>query len=373
MKRAVPLCVGVFVMLLLLWPVDRVVRAQQSSTTTLSGRVERGTDGGRALPDNMPLELRIIDPQTLTRSEPFTTIAAPDGSFTFENIPVLEGNDFYLLYTSYAGFRQQTRPIFEEQSDFVVFLVYETTTVTDGLEVTGGYIQVDEFARIAQTGTNLSVVMELQIVNRGDRIVYDPETGTSLSFELPVGAYGVDEVIFEDEDRAVAQRLRIEEGVIPIAHETTPLIPGWPTHTIQLYYLIPYGGEAVFDQPFPLRIESLELLIPEDSVFIDDAAFAPTDETRFIAEERPLYEVYALHEPLAAGENLIFQMQGDPLPTNTANNTSTNATESEDSNVQRVVLFVGIGLFLVFVFVMWAVLRSRQAALAESTEQNEAA
>lgn len=344
---------------------------RQFGPITINGRVEVGTEGGRPLPANLPLELRIIDTETLTRSAPITTIVRPDGSFEFTSVPALEGNDFYLIYATYAGFRQQTRPIFAEQAEFVVFLVYETTTATDGLQVIDGYIQLDEFARIAETGTNWNIVMELQIVNRGDKIVYDPETGTSLSLELPVGSYGIEEVIFGEEQQALPQRLRVDEGFIPVVHETTPLIPGWPTHTIRLYFLMSYPGEAIWDQPFPLHVEELELLVPEDTVYIEEDLLIQTDETRFIAPERPNYTVFELSEPLKAGESLIFSMQGDPLPS--ATNTASVSTSQDDdsSGLQQVLLIVGGALFLVFLFVVWAVVRSRQAALVEMTEQDK--
>lgn len=366
MSRKILMWMGLAIGLFVVFSPD-LVTAQQAETITVEGRVERGTADGLPLPQNMVVELRVVDTDNIEGVQTLTDVIEDDGSFRFENVPRVEGNDFYVLYTTYDGLRQNTQPISVEQADFVVFLVYETTTDTSALDVLDGYIQIDEFAQIRESGTNLSIVMELEMVNRGDKIVYDPAQGYSVSFELPVGAYGVDEIVPESRPEGYRQ-LRIETGTIPVVHETVPLIPNWPVHTIRLTYLLLYPGSAVLDQPFPFRVEQLEVLLPSDEVFVTSEMLIKTEEQRFVARGRPLYDVYSLASPLA-NQSLVFTLQGEPLGTVSGGTVRANTHDENEDDLQRIFIFVGVILFILFLFGVWWVIRSRQQALGNVLDQ----
>lgn len=338
--------------------------AQQAATIQVEGRVERGTPNGPALPNNMLIELRAVDAANAASIQTLTTFADDEGHFVFENVPTLEGSDFYVLYTTYDGMRQNTQPLFADQMRFVAFLVYEVNPEPVGIEIIGGSIQIDEFAEITDGGTNLVVVMQLDVVNRGDYIVYDLETRTSLSLELPVGAFGVDEVT--SERAPTLTYLQIEDGTIPIVRDTIPLIPGWPTHTIRLTYLVPYPDSAVLDQPFPVRVSGLRVWVPAETVYVDSTLISLAQENQPLSPERPLYNVYEQNRALAPNESLVFTLQGDPPTTGTRRVGLNNSDDDEDgSSIQRVLVIIGAGLVLLFGFAVWWALRARHAALAD--------
>ncbi|PJF44069.1 MAG: hypothetical protein CUN55_05850 [Phototrophicales bacterium] len=353
---------------LLLGGTIQSAQAQQSSTIRVEGRVERGTPNSIPLPSNMLIELQAIDAATATPLQTLTTFADANGHFIFENVRRLSGNNFYILYTTYDGLRQNTQPLFASQMNFVVFLVYEVRPDPVGVEIVGGSIQIDEFANITDGGTNLVVLMQLEIVNRGDYIIYDQESGTSLAIELPVGAFSVDEVTPEQTPNL--KHLQIEDGVIPIIRDTIPLIPSWPTHTIRVTYFIPYPDSAVFDQPFPVKTSNLRIWIPAESVFVESTHISLAEEDQILSPERPPYDVYEQVGSLQPNESLVFTLQGEP-PKSTSRRYGLPNTSEEDekSAVQRILIIVGIILLAIVGFVVWWSLRARQAHLDEVLER----
>ncbi len=348
-----------------LWPATAPSHAQQAELIRVEGRVERGTPTGPALPTNLLIELRAVNAANATSFQTLTAFASADGSFVFENVPKLSDNNFYILYTTYDGMRQNTQPLFADQMSFVVFLVYAVVSEPIGVEIVNGSIQIDEFAQITDGGTNLVVVMQLEVVNRGDYIIYDLETGTSLALELPVGAFAVDEVTSERTPNS--RYLRIEDGTIPIVRDTIPLIPGWPAHTIRVTYLVPYPASAVFDQPFPVKAANLRVWVPAENVYIDSTMITLVEESKSLAPQRPLYDVYQA-ETLQPNQSLIFTLQGEPLG-GPRRFSTTPSTRSDDEGLQQILIMMGIGLLILFGGVVWWVLRARHASLTAVLEE----
>lgn len=344
--------------------------AQQPNLITVEGRLEIGTPNGVALPSNTLVELSVVDASDAVSTQTLTTIADSTGAFTFEAVPQLSGNDFYVLYATYDGMRQNTQPIFAEQANFVVFFVYEVSTEPIGVEVVDGSIQIDEFAQITDGGTNLVVVMQLEVVNRGDYIIYDLESRTSLVIELPVGAFGVDEVTPESSPNL--RHLLIEDGAIPIVRDTVPIIPGWPAHAIRVTYLLPYPDSAVLDQPFPFQVENLRIWVPSDAVFVESEMVALVEQAQTLSPERPTYDVYQQNVRVEPNESLIVILQGEPpassMPSTTRSTTSAN---DDDSGLQQILVIVGGVLLLIFGFVVFWVIRSRQAGLADVLDRTK--
>lgn len=341
---------------------NRPTFAQESATLTVQGRIIQGTADGLPLPDNLPIELQVISVQEVRPIHTRTVLTQADGSFIFENVPRVQGQDFYLLYATYAGVQQYTPPLNANQVNFVSFPLYETTNQFNGVEIVGGNMQINQFTRVEGSGVNLEVIMELQVISRGDRILYNRQTTppTSFSFGLPVGVYGVAEVT---PDSNTAQTLHIEQGDISMVYDTLPLVPLWPRpRTLRVTYLLPYPKEAIIDQLFSVPVRNLEVWVPRDTVYLTGDAFSLTDEERTVAPGIPPYRVYQQNAPLAAGENLIFMLSGEPTVTLPP---SREQILRDSANTGSRALIFGLGmagiLFLVGGF--WWVRRRRQVIL----------
>lgn len=342
----------------------------QDGLVSISGKIIQGTSSGQPLPQNLPIELQVISVSQKQPSEIRSAITANNGEFTFENVPALSGNDFYILYTTYDGIRQSTPPLYADQVDFVAFPVYETTSQLEGAEIIGGSIQINEFAVMRDTSVALEVVMELQIVHHGDRIIYasDASPPVSFHFELPIGAYSVAEVTPEDSQDLTHLHLqsRPETGTTFVA-DTLPLIPNWPRpRIIRVTYLLPYPDEAIFDQPFPVPADNLEVWVPSDTVYVESKGLTLVEEDRVLASGRPEYRVYRQNNPLPAGESLIFALQGEPSEALSGARPATAASsqEDDDSGLQELLLIVGGVVALGIGGGIWLIQRRRTAAMA---------
>ncbi len=332
-----------FIASLIAWS-NPTLSAQEDDRLDIQGRVELGTPAGTPLPENLPVELQVINVAEVRPVYVVTALTGADGSFVFEGVPAVTGSDVYILYATYDGIRQRSVPFYLEQTGFVTFVLYETTDQPDSLEITSGSIQIDEFTFIQSAGITLEVLMELEVFNRGDRIV------TGFSFELPVGAYGVSEVTAEN---TTDTHLSFESGAIPVVTETVPIIPHWPQPvTIRVTYLLPYPQGAIIDQLFPIAVSGIELRVPDDTVEVTSDYFEPSYEER---TSEFTYRVYQQSRELNAGESLIFTLSGkptqalnDPTQITIANDNDTNWAGALIAAVLGVALLIGGGTWWVW-------------------------
>lgn len=348
-------------LLLLAWLMmgGALAVAQDNASLTVQGRIVQGTSDGNPLPANLPIELQIVDVDIARSSFSQTVLSQADGSFIFENVPQVDDRDFYLLYATYAGVKQRSQPLYANQVNFVSFPLYETTTALDAVEIISGVMQINRFALLQGSGVNLEVVMKLQVMNRGDRIVYDPAAAIphAMRFELPAGAYGVNEVMVEGE---TLKTLAIEDGAIPLVYDLLPLNPLWPrAREIWVTYLLPYGQAAIIDEPFPALLNNFEVWVPQDEVYLSSEVLSATDQTVSVASDLPPYVVYEQNRPLAAGESLVFTLQGSPI--NSLQQTPAQlAYASDKDSSSTVLLVVGIAGVLILLSGIW-VFNRRQA------------
>lgn len=340
------------------------VLAQTDTTTTVQGRVIVGTPDGAPLPEDFQLELQVIDAVSVQAASSYTTTIEPDGGFVFNDVPLVQGNDFYLIYATYAGFRQSTQAIQADEASSVVFYVYETTDQLDDIVITNGIMRIEEFSFLRHSGVNIEVVLELVVENRGDRILYDGDT--AFWFELVVGAYGYSEVTTEG---STATYLHFEDGIIPLVKDTIPLRPDWPPRTIRVSYLLEFNADIVIDVRFPVQVENLDVLIPKDTVELS------SDTMRAIDDEVPgigsniTYRLFRPLNDLQPNESLVFTLEGRPTETITNDPAAAlRITQKVDEGVSLVILFVGfLGILSVFGGTWW-VWRRRQMSLAEIHE-----
>ena len=355
----------VVLMLSLFWatPLPTTVAAQ-TNAITVQGRVIVGTANGSPLSDGLQLELQLIDADSVQATSTYTTIIESDGRFAFTNVPPIQGNDFYLIYTTYDGFRQSTRPFQSDQANNIVFHVYETTGQLDDIVITNGVMQIEEFSFLRGSGVNIEVILELEVENRGDQILYDGST--AFSFELLVGAYGYSEVTTEG---STATHLRFEEGIIPIVKDTIPLNPDWPKRTVRVSYLLEYNEGAVIDMRFPVPVENFDLLVPKDTVDLKG------DTMRSTGEERPgigssiTYRLYRQLDTIQPNESLIFSLEGRPTETVTNDPRSALRNSKEDEEGASAVTLFGGFLVIALIFGgAWWVWRRRKLASSDLFE-----
>lgn len=354
--------------LLLLGLIPSPTATAQDTTLDIHGRIVKGTRDGRDLPATLPVELQVVSATSATANTTLTVLTDAEGNFTFADVPRVLESDFYVLFAEYAGVRQRTAPFYPEQANFVSFILYETTDQLDDAVIVNGSMQIDEFALNPIAGITLEVVMELQVQNQGDRIIYAPPTperssATSFHFELPVGAYGVSEVT--PEDAPSLTHLYIEMDSIPVVYDTVPIIPHWPRpSTIRVTYFLLYSQEAVIDQPFASEVKAFTVWVPRDTVYLSSEQFTLIEDDRALDVSRPNYRVYQLHQPQS---HLVFTLSGQPTETltNTRPNTQTSASDEEGLPL--------IGILITFFGMLavggaWLVWRQRRLAELDDLE-----
>lgn len=344
--------------LLLLGLIPSPAVAAQTTTLNIRGRIVKGTPDGQDLPETLPIELQVVSASSASASTTLTVLTTPEGDFTFEDVPRVSGSDFYVLFAEYAGVRQRTTPFYPDQANFVSFVLYETTDQLDNAVIINGSMQIDEFTMNPIAGVTLAVVMEVQVQNLGDRIIYAPPTAerasaTSFHFELPVGAYGVAEVT--PEDAPSLTHVYIEDGSIPVVYDTLPLIPHWPRpSTIRVTYFLLYAEEAVIDLPLAAPVEAFTIWVPRDTVYLSSEQFTLIEDDRALDESRPNYRVYQQNQPT---DRLLFTLSG--RPTETLTNTQ-RTTQSASSNGEGLSLIAVLSVVFGFIVVIWGWIIWRQ-------------
>jgi hypothetical protein len=283
---------------------------------TVLGKAVVGTADGSPLPADLPIELQMVSVNQGVL-QILSTTAQADGSFVFQNVPRLGPEVFYALSAVYDGLKQYSPPLSAEAMDEVgsiEFRLYETTDRVDGLQVVKGTMQID-FTDVRRVG--LSILLELQVFNEGDRIVYAWQNlqgqlrPVSFYLELPVGAYGIAPEVQPD---AQSQRFFIDTGTIPVVYDSLPIIPNWPTpHLIRLSFFLPYFDGAVIDQVFPVEVGNFAVWVPEDTIQVASDQFRRVEDVT--TGEGKVYRVYEQDGRLAAAQNMIFTLEGIPTAT----------------------------------------------------------
>ena len=352
---------GVF--LLGIIPV-RTITSAQNNTVDIQGRVIVGTTNGAPFPEGLQLELQVIDADSIQSVSTLTTVIDSDGGFLFSNVPQVVDNDFYLIYTTYNGFRQSTRPFRSDQANAVIFYVYETTDQLDDIVIKKGVMQIEEFSFLRNSGVNIEVVLELEVENRSDHILYSD--GAAFSFELLVGAYGFSEVTTEG---STEFHLQFEEDIIPIVKDTIPLIPNWPPRTIRVSYLLEYYEGAVIDMRFPTLVENFDVLVPKDTVELEGETMRSTGEERPGIGSNVTYRLYSQLNAIQPNESLVFSLVG--RPTETITNDPLKALRDSEKDAQGVslsILFAGFLSIAVVFGGVWWIWRRREMALTQLHE-----
>jgi hypothetical protein len=351
-------------------------QAFQNQTMSVSGQLIQGTPDGLPLPEAMELELQVInisDVEVLSRHQ---TVSTADGSFVFADVPrYIQDDVIYTVVARYDGVEQFSDSYTAESASFIEMPIYETTSSLDDVSIAEGNFLITFLDLPAEVATNtplrqteISILMELNLVNQGDHIVYQhaPEgdiPSHSIGIELPVGAYNI------AQQDPLNPRFSIEGGIIPVIYDQIPIPPG-KVHRIVISFFTDYNNGAVIDQVFPVPASGLQILIPEETVQISSDHFSRQADV-LASENEERYQVYEQIGTLGRNESLIFTIEGRPSRTiNTAQADTSSAQqrdeeETEESSGINLVLVVGISLGLFGLLIGIIIWQRKRATLAD--------
>ena len=299
-------CIGIVLLVSLL--LSEPIQAQGDDITpeqpigSAQGQVTMLTAGADT-PAGLPVVLYILE--GFEPTQVFTETLSADGSFTFVDIPLIEGNayvatleyqqvSFGSAFVEYDGIQDTLRLDME---------VYEATRDPSFIQVGRMHIIVDFFNGMLQ-------VSELYIFdNLGDRVYAgptgDPSQGT-LKLPLPIGAVAplVERSMGDSMVPTTSSVIPIEGGF----RDTLPLRPGVGSQQLILSYNLDYDREAIVSHNLPYTVKSISLFVPDIGFEVDSEMLLSSGSRNL--QEMPFMQWDA--SELAAGEVLSFRISGEP-------------------------------------------------------------
>jgi hypothetical protein len=294
------LCLAVLACLAPLAPLLATgwVPARQEGGIAVVGQVTNGTPGG-SVPADLSVVLHVFS--GTEESGTYTTTAAADGSFRFDNLALEVGQTVItrVVYRQVAYLSELHVVEIGEQTLSLPVTVYEITEDSSALVVTqahmfvsraGDHLQVGEYYLVSNTGDRTCVGVEV------------PGTGhrTTLSFTLPDGAEGL-----SFEGPGLGERYLDRPGGFA---DTRPVIPGTATVEVLFRYDFPDRERVHVERVFDVPVTSIVLVIPEGDIVLEGGGLVPAG--RLNTETGPSLSYTA--GPLAAGEALAFTLVAGP-------------------------------------------------------------
>ena len=270
------------------------VHALQEDRIAVVGQVTNGTSGG-SIPADMSVVLHVFSGTEETGA--YTTTAAADGSFRFDNLALEVGQTVIarVVYWQAAYLSDPHTVEIGEQTLSLPVTVYEITEDTSALVVTqahmfvswaGDRIQVGEYYLVSNTGDRTCVGTEA------------PGTGrrTTLSFTLPDGAQGL-----RFSGPGLGERYVDRAGGFA---DTRPVPPGTGTVDVLFSYDFPARERVHVERVFDVPVTSVVLVISEGDIVLEGGGMVPAG--RLDTDMGPSLSYTA--GPLAAGEALAFTL-----------------------------------------------------------------
>ena len=247
------LCLGATGALMLASPSQ--LPAQETTTIlTIQGRLVNGTaDAGN--PGALPVLMLVTGPDG-TLSGTGQTLAAPDGSFTIDDVAMVEGGS-YTISVDYDGVFYGQSLLAEQLSDEVVVTVHEVTEDAGIVHVDRQVMVISDIdvARRVATATEF-----VRFINPTDRTLRPnletarPGMFSFMRFALPPDAAEV----------TVQSNLRGGE-IISVGSGfalTAAVPPG--AHSVDIAYTFPYeGGRLEYRNSLPQGADIFQVLVPE--------------------------------------------------------------------------------------------------------------
>jgi len=300
---------------------------------TVTGQLANGT-AGASLPAAQEVILRIVDNEF--NEETFTTTAAADGTYRFENVPMRADRD-YLVSAEYNDGLFLSGLISGDPAVLDINLpvtVYETGSDDSGVKITG------IMSQMSTSEGALQIIQIATFVNTSDRVllVAGEHGNRSVAMAAPTGA------TYQD---FMGGGFIVSTDGTQI-YDTRALVPGEPLRMHLVFFLpLPQDGTPlVVDQPlnYPLDGEVQVFFGTQDLDLgsTDVLASAPPMHTT-----SGVFTTYGGTLNRAAGDSLRLEIAYDPTAAAATSTTTTPAPTAPPTltlNPAAVVMIIlGVG------------------------------
>lgn len=351
---------GLFCLLIMLAMVPSLALAQDNTDSEsnadseaesgrIFGQVTNGTEGGG---DVEGLEVVLTRFQQMDPVETFTAEVHSDGSYEFDDLPVLD-NEAFLAQVNYQDIEFTSGMILLSQQPETEreITVYEQTSDPSVLQI------VSRGIVIANADSEVGMIEILEIIaveNNADRVYVGDDDGEVLRLAMPENAsevapqpgfdYGQ---LFFDEDRP------------NVLVSTGPVLPG--SHNPMISYRVPYEGTSGrLSVGTAMQTDMLRVLVREDTYDISSQLLEPAGIQQVGSDN---YNVLAIDSPVV-GDSFVVDVSGLPRE---------NWNLPVDTSTLLASLAAGVGL-VVGAVLIYQVVQRRQAAApkSEGAEGNDA-
>lgn len=266
------------------------VSAQNTTGTTILGKVENGTSGS-SLPSSATIILRFHNADQWT--DVFQTEMAADGTFVFNDLEKEVGLT-YVIGVVYQGVPYHTAEavLAEGQNPPAIVTIYETTNDRAVLNVGLGYIGFTPENEIVH------VVEDYWINNLSDRTYIDVKKfdnySASMGFALPSDAVnlGVEDPGYGEKQLSV-----------PSADmETFYILPGNSSTEVKYAYDLPGGERFSFERVFGIPVDTLQIALFSDTLGLQGTDLQYVDQSDAVGGHSSLYQI----NPLPQGKSFTI-------------------------------------------------------------------
>jgi len=265
----------------------------QSSGGTVVGEVTNGTPAG-AVPDELVVTLHAFS--GIEETSVYTTTAASDRTFRFENVSFDEGETL-VARTVYDGvpYFSELTPVEPSQQEMALpVTIYETTDDRSNVSVAQLHVFLE------RSGERLQVGQYCVVSNMGDRTYVGSMAAgsgidTTWSVRLPSGAQN----LRFDSGGLGGRFVATEDGF----EDTRAVPPGQSGVEASFTYDVPYSPESLrLEQAFDVPVRSVVLVLPGDDLRLEGAGLS--SEGTLETQMGPAVSYTA--GPLEAGDSLSF-------------------------------------------------------------------
>ena len=288
---------------------------------TVTGVITNGTVGGEVPPD-LTVTLHRFDAQF--NDTPLETTIAPDGSFTFADVPI-SSDQRYIVTVAYRD-RIFTSELVTGDNPALELpvTIYELTEDPAVISITRMAIQIDAI------GDGLQVAQVIFFRNSSDRLFtssqpIDERRFPSLVMPLPPGS-----VIMGFGDNE--QRFIVVEDE-PAVIDTVPVLPD-EDHIVQFVYFIPYEGSAIIEHEVNYALNGpVRLLLSPPTVTATSEQLSSLGP-QTIGERT--YEGYGADLTLVPGDVIRYELRGQGAATVS----DVETTSAPSTNLLPVILLI---------------------------------
>lgn len=280
-----------------------------------------------------------------------------DGTFQFDLTDVPQ-EWFFRVSTSYndVDFGSDFGQVTFDQSELdLPITVYEPSADPAA-------VNIQQLHVVLVFDQNQAIVSELYLANNNDETVFVGETGDAaegtFKFSLPATAENVN---FQRGFGSIDSYIPATEVIETDSGwaDTLPLRPGPSSMNMLVQYTLPYEDQATFSHSLNYPTESVNLVIPDVGVSLDESNGWVSGGTQ--AMEGGTITTYG-QSSLPAGSELTFNLEGEARASSASvgNLVTNNTTE----------LLVGIGVALVVLIGAAVVIRQwRQEPVVELSRE----